>query len=76
MWQSSRSLAAMAVATFGLLSCLLLVTPAEATTLFKHREATPQLPVDDDRLRRDGDAAAHDPEQVNIFENLCGDIVI
>ena len=47
-----------------LLFLLAFSQPAIATTLFKRREATPQLPEDDHRLRRDGKAGAHTPEQV------------
>ena len=68
MCRGSRSLAAIAL-YIGLLNCLNVIAPADATTLFKHREATPQLPVDDSRLRRDDEAGAHDPEQViRLFE--------
>ncbi|KAH7624700.1 putative Purple acid phosphatase 22 [Nannochloris sp. 'desiccata'] len=50
----------------GMLICLLPVTQADVTTIFKRREATPQLPLDDTRLRRNDDAGAHAPEQVHI----------
>jgi hypothetical protein len=63
MGLSRNSFAAIQIV--GIISCLLIATKAEGTTLFKHREATPQLPIDDSRLRRNDDAAAHDPEQVN-----------
>jgi hypothetical protein len=63
MCQCRHSLAAKALFHIGLLICLLAVTPVNATTLFRRREATPQLPLEDTRLRRNGEA--HEPEQVN-----------
>lgn len=57
----------------GMLICLLPVTQADVTTIFKRREATPQLPLDDTRLRRNDDAGAHAPEQViSFFFEICG----
>lgn len=63
MFRGKHSLAVIALHV-GLLSCLLAVTRADAATLFKGRKATPQLPLDDSRLRRNDDAGAHTPEQV------------
>jgi hypothetical protein len=64
MCRGSNSLVAIALHVGLLTNCLLTVAQADATTLFKKREATPQLPLDDSRLRRNDDAGAHTPEQV------------
>lgn len=37
-------------------------------SLLKHREVTPQLPEDDNRVRRNPNSGPHTPEQVRKFE--------
>lgn len=38
-----------------------------AARLWKHRHETPQLPEDDNRVRRNPDAGPYTPEQVSIL---------